>query len=160
MYLRCVLQNLFLLQAGNSLRDRTTLAYLTQLTHWGRFTHLCVCKLTNIGSDNGLSPGRRRAIILPIDAILLFGHLETNFTEILIAIQAFSFKIMHLKMSSGRWRLLSRPQRVNSMAAHVPVTESVITCIYNEPRFITKWGHFAEDILKCIFLNFFMSEFR
>ena len=26
------------------------------LTHWGRVTHLCVSKLTIIGSDNGLSP--------------------------------------------------------------------------------------------------------
>ena len=33
------------------------------LTHWGRATHNCVSKLTIIGSDNGLSPGRRQAII-------------------------------------------------------------------------------------------------
>ena len=33
------------------------------LTHWGRVTLICVSKLTIIGSDNGLSPGRRQAII-------------------------------------------------------------------------------------------------
>ena len=33
------------------------------LTHWGRVTHICVSKLTIIGSDNGLSPGRRQANI-------------------------------------------------------------------------------------------------
>ena len=33
------------------------------LTHWGQVTHKCVGKLTIIGSDNGLSPGRRQAII-------------------------------------------------------------------------------------------------
>ena len=33
------------------------------LNHWGRVTHICVSKLTIIGSDNGLSPGRRQAII-------------------------------------------------------------------------------------------------
>ena len=33
------------------------------LTHWGRVAHICVSKLTIIGSDNGLSPGRRQAII-------------------------------------------------------------------------------------------------
>ena len=33
------------------------------LTHWGRVTHICFRKLTIIGSDNGLSPGRRPAII-------------------------------------------------------------------------------------------------
>ena len=32
------------------------------LTHWGRVTHICVSKQTIIGSDNGLSPGRRQAI--------------------------------------------------------------------------------------------------
>ena len=36
---------------------------LNVLTHWGRVTHVCVDKLTIIGSDNGLSPGRRQAII-------------------------------------------------------------------------------------------------
>ena len=33
------------------------------LTHWGRVTHICVSKLSILGSDNGLSPGRRQAII-------------------------------------------------------------------------------------------------
>ena len=33
------------------------------LTHWGRVTHIWVSKLTIIGSDNGLSPDRRQAII-------------------------------------------------------------------------------------------------
>ena len=33
------------------------------LTHCGRVTHICVSKLTIIGSDNGSSPGRRQAII-------------------------------------------------------------------------------------------------
>ena len=33
------------------------------LTHWGRVTHICVSELVTIGSDNGLSPGRRQAII-------------------------------------------------------------------------------------------------
>ena len=34
-----------------------------ELTHWGRVTHICFSKLAIIGSDNGLSPGRRQAII-------------------------------------------------------------------------------------------------
>ena len=33
------------------------------LTHGGRETHICVGKLIIIGSDNGLSPNRRQAII-------------------------------------------------------------------------------------------------
>ena len=74
------------------------------LTHWGRVTHICVGNLTIIGSDNGLSPGRRQAIIWTNAGILLIGILEINFSEILSEIQSFSFKKMHLKMSSGKWR--------------------------------------------------------
>ena len=46
------------------------------LTHWGRVTHICVIKLTVIGSDNGLSPGRRQAIIWTNDGILFFSYFE------------------------------------------------------------------------------------
>ena len=74
------------------------------LTHWGRVTHICVSKLTIIGSENGLSPGRRQAIIWTNAEILLIGPLGTKFSEILIEIHTFSFKKMHLKMSSGKWR--------------------------------------------------------
>ena len=76
-----------------------------RLTHWGRVTHICAVELTTIGSDNGLSPGRRQAIIWNNAGILLIGPLGTNFNEILIEIQTFSFKKMHLKISSGKWRL-------------------------------------------------------
>ena len=44
---------------------------VNQLTHWGRVTHICVGKLTIIGPDNGLSPGRRQAIIWTYAGILL-----------------------------------------------------------------------------------------
>ena len=74
------------------------------LTHRGRVTHICVVKLTIIGSDNGLSHGRRQAIIWTNAGILLIVPLETNFIEILIGIQKFSFKKMHLKVSSAKWR--------------------------------------------------------
>ena len=74
------------------------------LTHWGRVTHKCVGNLTIIGSDNGLSPGRRQAIIWTNDGILLIGPLGTNFIEILVEIHIFSFKKVHLKLSSGNWR--------------------------------------------------------
>ena len=74
------------------------------LTHWGRVTHICVGELTIIGSDNGLSPGRRQAIIWTNAGILLIEPLGTNFSEILIGIQIISFKKMRLKMSSAKWR--------------------------------------------------------
>ena len=78
--------------------------YNSGLTHWSRVTHICVSKLTIIGSDNGLSPGRRQAIIWPSAGILFIGSLRTNFSEILIGIQTFAFKKMLLKMSSAKWR--------------------------------------------------------
>ena len=74
------------------------------LTHWGRVTHICVSKITIIGSDNGLSPGRRQAIIWTNAGLLLNGSLGTNFTEILLEILTFSFKEMRLKVSSAKWR--------------------------------------------------------
>ena len=87
-----------------SLKCRSYCLGLSMLTHWGRATHICVGKLTIIGSDNDLSPGRRQAIIWTIAGILLIGSLGTNFSEFLIGIQRFLFKKMHLKMSSAKWR--------------------------------------------------------
>ena len=78
---------------------------LSMLTHWGRVTHICVSKQSLIGSDNGLSPDRRQAIICTNVGLLLIGPLETNFSEIFIEILIFSFKKLHLKMSSAKWRL-------------------------------------------------------
>ena len=75
-----------------------------QLTHWGRVTHKCVGNLTIIGSDNGLSPGRRQAIISTNVGILSIGPLGTNFSEMLIEIHTFSFKKIQFKMSSEKWR--------------------------------------------------------
>ena len=67
-------------------------------------THICVRKLTIIGSDNGLSPGRCQAIIWTNAGILLIQTLGTNFSEILMEIYTFQFKKMHLEMSSGKCR--------------------------------------------------------
>ena len=41
------------------------------LTHWGWVMHICVSKLTITGSDNGLSPDQRQAIIWTNAGILL-----------------------------------------------------------------------------------------
>ena len=47
------------------------------LTHWGLVS---VSKHSILGSDNGLSPGRRQAIIWTNAGILLIGPLGTNFS--------------------------------------------------------------------------------
>ena len=71
-------------------------------------THICIGNLTITGSDNGLSPGWRQSITWTNVGILLIGPLGTNFSEILIKIQTFSFKKIHFKMAA----ILSRPQCV------------------------------------------------
>ena len=67
-------------------------------------THICVSDLTSISLDNGLSPGRRQAIIRTNAGLLLIGPLVTNFSEILIEILIVSFKKMRLKVSSAKRR--------------------------------------------------------
>ena len=79
------------------------IGFSIKLTHWGRVTHICVDDLTTPGSDNGLSPGRRQAIIRTNAGILLIGPLATNFSDILIEVLTFSFKKMRLKVSSAKW---------------------------------------------------------
>ena len=76
----------------------------TIVTHWGRVTHICVGKLTVIGSDQGLSPGRIKAIIYTNAWIVCIRTLVTTFNEILSHTHTFSFKKMHMKISSTKWR--------------------------------------------------------
>ena len=102
------------------------------LTHWGRVTHICVSKLTIIGSDNGLSPDRRQAIIWTNAGLLLNGPLGTNFSEILIEILTFSFKKMRLKVSSAKRRPFCRGLNV---LTQVPITHSKILLMLFKPHF-------------------------
>ena len=51
---------------------------------------------TIIASDNGLSPIRRQAIV-----VLSIRPRGTHLNEILFEIQTFSFKKMHMKISSA-----------------------------------------------------------
>ena len=92
------------------------------LTHWGRVT------LSILGSDNGLSPGRRQAIIRTNAGLLLIGTLGTNFSEIIGEIHTFSFKEMHLKMSSAKWRPFSLGLNVLNPQMTFPYTYRVRIC--------------------------------
>ena len=100
------------------------------LTHWGWVTHICVGKLTIIGSANGLAPGRRQAIIWTNAGILLIEPLGTNFSEILIRIQIFSFKKMRLKMSSAKWRPFCLGLNVLNMTQEVAKERKGIACTW------------------------------
>ena len=83
-------------------RDKLSV-FVISYFNWGRVTHICISKLTIIGSSNGLWPGWHQAIIWTNDGKLLNKPLGTNFNEILIEIYTFSFRKMHLKMSSAKW---------------------------------------------------------
>ena len=68
------------------------------LIHWGRVMYICISKLAIIGSDNGLSPGRRQALIWTNARILLIGPLrKKKCSEILIKTYIFSLKKSILK---------------------------------------------------------------
>ena len=69
------------------------------LTHWGRVTHICVIKLTIIGSDN-----LDNYLNQCWNIVNKIRPLGTNFSEILIEILIFSFKKMRLKVSSAKRR--------------------------------------------------------
>ena len=69
---------------------------------------MCVGKLTIIGSDNGLLPGRRQVIIWTNAVILLIVPLGTNFNEILSKIYTNACE-NGVNMAA----ILSRPQCVN-----------------------------------------------
>ena len=142
-------------------------------------THICVGKLSIIGSDNGLSPGRRQAIIWTNAGMLLIGPLGTNFSEILIEILTFSFKKMRFKVSSAKWRPFCLGLNVLIPWSRSPLKMAIFfqfVCIpqnfeifygsldqvwgvtlllllFNSLRPRGNRRHFADDIFKCIFLN-------
>ena len=98
------------------------------LTHWGQVTHICVSKLTIIGSDNGLSPSRHQAIIWTYAGILLIRPWGTSFSAILIEIDVFWLKKMHLRnvghvVSASMWprRALGRVCYVVSCNKHIDI---------------------------------------
>ena len=100
-------------------------------------THICVGNLTIIGSDNGLSPGRRKAIILINDGILLIGPLGTNFSELLIEIQPFIQEKAFESVVCEMVAILSLPQWVKvpclvvtSSAILNDVIQALIQCKY------------------------------
>ena len=120
------------------------------LTHWGWVTHICVGKTTIIGSDNGLSPGRRQAIIWTNAGILLTGPLGTNLSEILIGIQTFSFKKMHLKTSSAKWHpFLSRPEWVNTVIRWQALIDSSV--VIHDDTMAWKWFPYYWSLMRGIY---------
>ena len=84
--------------------------------HWRWVTHICVSNLTIIGSDNGLSPGRRQVIIwtkMNIVYWALVNKLQWTLNRNLyISIQGNAFENVAWKMVA----ILSQPKYVNYMS--------------------------------------------
>ena len=91
------------------LRYSNSLFKVGHWNYWGRVTHICVSKLTNIGSDNGLSPGPRHAIIWSSTVISSIGPMETKHQwnhnrNLYIFIQYYAFGNIVCKMASILFR--------------------------------------------------------
>ena len=79
------------------------------------YIYICISKQNIIGSDNGLLPSWRQAIFWTNAGILLTWPSGSNFNEMLIEINTFSLKKIHLKMSSAKMAaILSRTQCVKN----------------------------------------------
>ena len=65
--------------------------------------HICVSELGKYCSGNGLLPVQHQAITWTNAGLLLIGPLGTNFSEIQIKMQLFSFTKMHLNLSAEKW---------------------------------------------------------
>ena len=61
----------------------------------------------SLGLGNGLAPIWHQGIICTNAGLLSIKPYSWNFTEILIEIQKFSSKEMHLKKSEKRWPFVS-----------------------------------------------------
>ena len=102
---------------------------LSRRTHWSRVTHIWVSKLTIIGPDNGLAPGRHQAIIWTNYRMLLIRTLGTNLNEILSEIHSFSFKKMYFKMSVKWWQFCLGPSVIKDTEMCISATAHWIDMI-------------------------------
>ena len=119
--------------------------------------HICVSKLTIIGSNHGLSPDRRQAIIWTNAGILLIGPWGTNFIEIFIEILTFSFKKMRLKVSSAkRWPFCLG---LNVLSGWLHFLRCLLSHTgglhdgFNSSPLGQNGHHFTDDNFRCIFVD-------
>ena len=112
----------------------SSILYRYTLSHWGRVTHICFGKLTIIGSDNGLSPHRRKAIISTNAVNWTLKKLQWNCNRNSnIFIEENTFDNVVCKMLS----ISSQPQCVNEHPYGNSVTRpAFILVVYNTYRYL------------------------
>ena len=124
-------------------------------------THVCVSDLTIIGSDNGLSPGRRQAINRTNAGILLIRPSGTNFSEVLIEILIFSFTKMRLEVSSAKRRPFCLGHNVLIPCNNKLCNTKPFKCgrrIYASPEFYCPWTFFQNIGFNTVLTDPFMSH--
>ena len=122
-----------------------------------------------IGSDNGLSQSQRQAIIWTNAGILLIRPSGTNFSEILIEIDVFPFKKMHLKMSSAKCRPFRLGLDVFNTFRY-PDERNVLNLpqlFFNQSKRLVFFGSFGDEgyirkkcCLSCIRVHCFCNHYN
>ena len=100
------------------------------LTHWGRVTHICISNLTIIGSNNGLSPGRRQAIVWTNTGKLFIRTIGKNSVK-------FQSKFRHFHKKNAFenviWKItaiLFHPQCVNGRGPCTLLPVPILTAVW------------------------------
>ena len=114
-------------------RNYPSLEGLDELIHLP-LLHIRVGYWVSIGSDNGLSPARHRALIWTNADILLIRPQGTYFNGILFEIQIFSFKKMRFNISSVKYRpfcLHYNDAIIGVMASQITSLTIVYSSVYS-----------------------------
>ena len=94
--------------------------------------HICVSNLTIIGSDNGLSPGRRQAIIWNYAEMFLIETSVKFLSNAYIFCQENTFETVVCEMGGILSRLQCLKRRLEHVIGAVPMTSQILT--YNLSR--------------------------
>ena len=101
------------------------------LIQWGRTTYICISKLTIIGSDNGLSPGRHQAIIWTIARILLMNASSAKWRPSCLGLIELSehYSLDNGWLQDSQWAMIRINNDLNSTVSYcVTRTQWVNNC--------------------------------
>ena len=121
------------------------------LTPWGWVKHICISKLTIIGSDNGLLPGRHQAIIWTNTGILLSGK-ENAFENVIYEMEASSSRPQCVHLFGCEARIFCTKYSMIIIA--LPLKVSLIVFVsMNTPQSCTRFPKISFAIFNADFLS-------